>query len=117
MTADEPFERGVVHLRVVPRVDRDGRRDDAIDVRERDRSADRGDVDARPGKRFDDDDARQFSGNTEGELPPEAQRENVIRALVDGVGPIIETAVKVCPDCAESVKYLANVCRFCGYRF
>jgi hypothetical protein len=24
---------------------------------------------------------------------------------------------KVCPDCAESVKAAANICRFCGYRF
>jgi Uncharacterised protein family UPF0547 len=24
---------------------------------------------------------------------------------------------KVCPDCAEKVKKVASVCRFCGYRF
>ncbi len=24
---------------------------------------------------------------------------------------------KICPECAESVKAAANVCRFCGYRF
>ena len=66
--------------------------------------------------RFVDPD-RQFSGNTEGELPAVGQRENVIRALIDGVAPIVETATKVCPDCAENVKVLANVCRFCGYRF
>jgi hypothetical protein len=24
---------------------------------------------------------------------------------------------KICPDCAESVKAAARVCRFCGHRF
>jgi Uncharacterised protein family UPF0547 len=27
------------------------------------------------------------------------------------------TDTKVCPECAESIKVAANVCRFCGYRF
>lgn len=30
---------------------------------------------------------------------------------------IIEHEEKTCPDCAETVKLRANVCRFCGYRF
>lgn len=29
----------------------------------------------------------------------------------------IRASWKVCPDCAESVKVAANVCRYCGYRF
>jgi Uncharacterised protein family UPF0547 len=28
-----------------------------------------------------------------------------------------DEAVKTCPDCAETVKAAARVCRFCGYRF
>ena len=28
-----------------------------------------------------------------------------------------ESEMKQCPDCAESVKRAARVCRYCGYRF
>src|SRR4051812_34957963 len=29
----------------------------------------------------------------------------------------MESEMKVCPDCAESVKRAARVCRYCGFRF
>ncbi len=28
-----------------------------------------------------------------------------------------DVALKVCPDCAESVQPAARICRFCGYEF
>lgn len=61
--------------------------------------------------------ARQFSGGTVDDIAAALQRENLIRGIIDGVAPIIESATKTCPDCAERVKYLAHVCRYCGYRF
>jgi hypothetical protein len=60
---------------------------------------------------------RQFSGGTVDEISAVLQRENLSRAVIDGVAPVIESATKTCPDCAERIKYLAHVCRYCGYRF
>jgi predicted amidophosphoribosyltransferase len=28
-----------------------------------------------------------------------------------------DVALKICPDCAESVQPAARICRFCGYEF
>lgn len=28
-----------------------------------------------------------------------------------------DASTRSCPDCAETIKLAANVCRFCGYRF
>jgi hypothetical protein len=42
--------------------------------------------------------------------PPESRQ-------VAGVATASPAATKACPDCAETVKLAARVCRFCGYRF
>jgi hypothetical protein len=31
--------------------------------------------------------------------------------------PAVRQETKICPDCAETVKAAARVCRFCGFRF
>lgn len=46
----------------------------------------------------------------------EATASAVIRRVSDGPHRL-QGDSKVCPDCGESVKDVANVCRFCGYRF
>jgi hypothetical protein len=38
-------------------------------------------------------------------------------ARLVGLGLRPSQPTKVCPDCAETVKAAARVCRFCGYRF
>lgn len=47
------------------------------------------------------------------EVPDEAEGEESERALVDGEGQ----DSKVCPDCAETVKAAARICRFCRHEF
>ena len=45
--------------------------------------------------------------------------EKVQETAEDGKEPELraDESTKTCPDCAETVKLAANVCRFCGYRF
>ena len=64
---------------------------------------------------------RQLLSRLEADLPSSAPRKGrghvVGRADRTDVGlPAVEDQ-KTCPDCAESVKVLARVCRFCGHHF
>ena len=36
---------------------------------------------------------------------------------VDKPGPQVAGATRICPDCAEEVKSVARICRFCRYDF
>ena len=29
----------------------------------------------------------------------------------------VEAKTKICPDCAETIRAAAHVCRYCGYRY
>jgi hypothetical protein len=46
---------------------------------------------------------------------PESDSASPLDELVAGHAEL--QASKICPDCAETVKEAANVCRFCGFRF
>jgi hypothetical protein len=55
-------------------------------------------------------DSRRMTSATEGEPPSH-------RGLMSPPEASTPGDEKVCPDCAETVKGSARVCRFCGYRF
>jgi hypothetical protein len=61
------------------------------------------DLDARWRQRNPDRQAQWACSNTTTTGPPSQPR------------PVAST--KICPQCAETVKLAASVCRFCGYRF
>jgi hypothetical protein len=43
----------------------------------------------------------------------------MLESMAHKTRPVVESgdASKVCPECAETVKAAARVCRFCGNRF
>ena len=64
---------------------------------------------------------RGFDGEIAAAFLNEAMQRTLAPAAAPAAVPparmITEPDTKACPDCAETIKAAARVCRFCGYRF